>query len=208
MNISRWRRIIFLCFLAAAAYFVVSRVRGCGDFGCMAFPGQSQWRIQEEHEKSPKTWRGLIDAQDYRARLEIQSNVKVQDALAFTKIRLIKINGLFETIRSPYPGMVSDTISCDDTFKPAPKIILGQHDLPITYFTGFLNNRLQYGSCTEDQIAYKSFVGIFYCKDAHQWLQIELIVERSKIRSENEYMKLFQSITCQRPSLNTGKLFP
>ncbi len=199
-----------LVFLLLSVGIIVWRTRfTCSTYECLLFPDKNLWKIQTVYEKDSKVFRGLLKHPDYLVRIERVSLLpQQQKADDLTKIRLMQIQGLFDTARSPYPGIITDRIVCDDTYKPNPKILTTTSGIGITYFSAFLNNRLQYGICTDDQIAYKTYTALFSCQQTNDWYSVEIIVPKEKAATDSAYIGLFRQIGCQRPSVNTGKLLP
>jgi hypothetical protein len=129
-----------------------------------------------------------------------------KDASTLTQITLMKIQGLFENARSPYPGPLSDEITCDQKFKLVPKTSQNK-DLSLTSFSGYLNNRMQYGTCVDNQVTYKAYSALFYCANHSSLYQLELIIPITKIGSDENYFNLLNQISCQRQSFVLSGIF-
>jgi len=178
----------------------------CKKYTCLSLSLLNKAKEKEIYENSSKSFRGLYETPEGLLRVE-SAKLSPKEAENMIKIRLMKMEGLFENARSPYPGPLSDEISCDNKYKPSPKII-DTNTTKITYVSGYLNNRLQYGTCIDDQITHKGFTALFYCQNHQSWYQFEILVPIEKAQKDEYYFKLFQSIVCQRPLENIGKIFP
>ncbi len=214
MNIQRHIKLYFfililVCLLAVVGIIVWKTRFTCSTYECLVFPEKNLWKIQTVYEKDSNVFRGLLERPDYFVRLERVSLLQQQQSADnLTKIRLMQIQGLFDTAQSPYPGVITDRIVCADTYKPNPDILTTASGVGITYFSAFLNSRLQYGICTDDQIVYKVYTALFSCQQTDDWYSVELIVPKGKASSDSAYIGLFRQIGCQRPSVNLVKFLP
>jgi hypothetical protein len=200
--------IVFACLFLVVGILLRNTLVSCQTYECLLIPGKNVWKIQMIYEKDGSAFRGLLTHPKYFIRLERYSHIPQQTAIELTKIRLMQIQGLFDTARSPYPGVITDRIVCDDTYKPHPNIVTTTSGIGITYFSAFLNDRLQYGICTDDQIVYKVYTALFSCQQTNDWYSVEIIVPKANAATDSAYVGLFRQIGCQRPSVNTGKLLP
>ena len=180
----------------------------CNGYSCLVFPDKELWKTIDNYKDDKYLWRGLISHPNYLIRLYKLGNIKENNAVEFTKITTMKIVGLFDTAQSPYPGEISDKIICSDKFKPKEEEIVSKTGINIHFITSYLNNRLQYGICLENQLVYRVYSGMFYCSNTLEWYQIEIITPLTFATYDNEYKELFNKVDCQRPSVNTGRLFP
>jgi len=175
----------------AAGVFVTD----CRGFSCIAVARGRHWRIRETYESKGNVWRGMMDNGSDRMRLEVIRGVTQSDADTFTKIRLTTVAGLYDTTLSPYPGAVSATIRCDDMYKPKPQIMKTRDGDALTYFTGYLNDRLQYGSCIDSQVAFVSYAGYLYCPKRSAWFSMEVITRKqvTQIGAKD----FFRNVSCR-----------
>lgn len=169
----------------------------CSGISCVHFPEKAAWSIHEVYENGAKSWRGMLLNANRRIRLEIVRDATKAEADEFTKIRLMMIEGVYDTERSPYPGAVSATIQCDDVYKPHTEVLQATGGLPVTYFTAGLNNRFQYGVCVDSQITYKSYSGFYYCEDTRVWVHAEVIVPVTIDTTDETGREFFRTVTCR-----------
>lgn len=186
--------LVLLCI--SAIVFFVFKPESCENYSCLSFPNKQNWKIQEIYQNTDDYWYGLITEDNYDVRLQYFSNVTSEEADTFTNIGIMKIKGLFDTAKSPYAGEISDKIVCPDSLKPEEGEMASEAGVRIHYFTSYLNDRLQYGACTESQITHAVFAGIFYCTNTSQWYQIELISPLEEKKELSFYKDLFKSVGC------------
>ena len=72
---------------------------------------------------------------------------------------------MYRDINSPYPGSVSNKISCQEKYKPQE--IENHYEL-------YSNERLNYGVCSEDLIKYKTYLQFLKCNE--EFYTIELFI--------------------------------
>lgn len=154
----------------------------------------SDWKEKEIYEYTDSTYRALFVRDDDMMRIEKNSHMNKNDADLLSKVTTMKITGLFDDARSPYPGMISDRIKCDEQYKPKIQQ-LQNNGLNITYFIAGLNNRLQYGSCIDQQLPYVAFNALFYCPNQKARYHVEFITPRKNTSGET-YKSAIEHIRC------------
>jgi len=197
-----------IAFLVLSIITVVTSITTCGKYTCLKFPEKQLWKTLEVYEQTDRAWRGLLTHPSYLIRLEQFSNISPQEASQFNKIRIMKAQGLFESARSPYTGETSQRISCPLKYKPEEKQLTTTEGIALIYYSGYLDDRLQYGACADDQIAYKGYVALFHCDSIRQWYQLEVIVPIKEGQPDDKYLDLFRAVGCERPKLNFWQIFP
>lgn len=197
--------LFIICSLLALLYTLSNP---CRTKSCVDFPGDSSWILKETYENTPEVWRGLYQHPDYLVRI---ARYRVKDeaqATGYTQIHSMQMETLYEKSQSPYPGAVSDTVECQAEYLPVTQTISAENGLDMAVYTAFVNDRLNYGACIDDQITYKGYNTAFYCKNIHQWYNLDIFVSKENLQQDSVYLDLFKKIKCQRPSLNIGRLFP
>lgn len=187
---------IFITLLLAGFVWLVRTPR-CKTYDCIRIPGKSVI-LADAYEDTGAVWRGLLRSDDREVRVKILHTIAGDQAEEITKIHLAALLGLYDVALSPYPGAISQTVRCDAAFKPLPKKLTGPSGQSIVYFVGLLNARMQYGSCIENQIAYRSYAGILYCEKIQKWAQIELMVPKDAAFSDSDGERFIQNITCKK----------
>jgi len=169
----------------------------CNGYSCLDFKNKESFKETEQIENTQASYRGLLTKGDIRIRLEAYSAASQKIAEGFTQTKVMLLQGLFETVRSPYPGVLSNEIVCEERFKPTTKeIIIG--GAKATVVTGFLNDRLQYGSCLESQLTFTGKTAMFYCDTQKKWYYFETISKRGENGLDLETTHLIQSLKCQK----------
>ncbi|MDO8551805.1 MAG: hypothetical protein Q7S03_03965 [bacterium] len=152
------------------------------------------YKIKEVYEDSPQIYRALLSKGKNFLRVEVKSDISTQDANSYIRSEVTKMNGLFENALAPYPGQISDEIVCPGQFKPvykSEKI----NNLEVTSFTGFLNQRLTFGACTEDQAVYKGRINYFYCPAKEKIFALELITPNQD--KPDEFLQEINTVRCK-----------
>ena len=198
MTSSRTRAIIVLISgigIAAAALSIL--LSSCRGYRCINIP-DAHFVIADTYEDTKTAWRGTMKSGDQLLRIKLLHNIPASQSEEITTIHKTALLGMYDVSLSPYPGAISQTVRCDASFKPVPKTITGVSGQTITYFSGFLNARLQYGSCVESQIMYRGFTGILYCEQLKKWVQVELIVPKDSAVSDADGERFMQSVSCKK----------
>jgi hypothetical protein len=173
---------------------------------CISLPDSATWKQKEVYEQTPHTYRALYSRGDTLIRVEKQNDLNAQDAHTLTEATVMQIEGLLHTAVSPYPGLISDKITCDTKYLPVITTIPTK-TTEITSFVGYLNDRLQYGSCIDDQIQYKTYVALFYCQNQSSWYKIEIMTTMSAQMGDTYGADIFKQLTCKTKIETISSLF-
>jgi hypothetical protein len=149
----------------------------------------------EVSEKSNKSFLAIYTLPSMYLRVEKRSDISKEDGETLTKVTIMRMQGQFETARSPYPGILSDAITCDKKFDIQPRTITNGSDSQI-FFTGYLNNRKQYGSCLDSEIQYTGLNSIVYCEKQKNWYRIEALIPTQSTADTTSVTNQLQSISC------------
>lgn len=186
--------------------FIVFQFR-CMNMSCITTKHLLIGNVIEIYEQTPKTYRALFSTTFGLFRVEKQSGLSAADAKNLTDITLMKMQGLFDNARSPYPGPLSDEIACSNKYKPTP-ITYNTPSTDMILYTGYANNRLQYGTCIDDQITHKGYIALLYCKNYASWYKAELLIPIHEVQNDVVYIQLLQGVQCRPSFVNTGVIFP
>ncbi len=179
--------------------------RGCSKLSCLSFQTKELYKTDTEYENNEKAYRAMFRNDNLQLMVEIYSQVTPQQAAEYNEYKKMQLMGLYENARSPYPGAISDRISCEDKYKP--KFRQWQTTtLNIDYYTGYLNNRMQYGSCIDEQLKYRSAAVMLYCLAQKKWYHLEFISPINQ--GDNKFIQIIQSMSCLNQPSNMGRLFP
>lgn len=187
--------IVSVVFLAHKLYVA----KKCDILACINLLENDRYKLTETYQNDETGFRGLyqkIYTSDEMIRVDVKNNVLGEDAKKIIDAQVIKMKGLFENAASPYPGEISDEIECSKEYKP----VFLERDLNnvhISTFQGYLNDRLVFGACTQDQAVYKGTLSLFYCSNSEKLYQLELIVKKEKYEENPEvYKQILDSISC------------
>lgn len=170
----------------------------CDRLTCITMTGLAGWKEKEVYEHTKTMYRALLSDPNFLIRVEKNAHLSSDDAALMTKVNIMKVTGLFDDARSPYPGAISDRIRCDTAYRPIVQR-LNNATTEVTYYTARLNERLQIGSCLESEIVFRSYTAYFYCGQEKALYHVELIAKRDA--DDQAYTTIIQSIRCQKPNL-------
>lgn len=187
---------VLLLVISGYLYFFFQN--SCGGYMCLAFDNKKQFREVEQIENSKMSYKGVLTYKSLRIRLEAYDASSIDIAERFSQAKIMQLQGLFENARSPYPGVLSNEVVCENRFKPVIKNITVD-DKKITTIDGFLNDRLQYGVCLENQLTHKGKTAMFYCESQKKWYYFEVISKKSDTNLNTEINHLIQSLKCLNP---------
>ncbi len=103
---------------------------------------------------------------------------------------------LYEKSVSPYPGEITNAISCAQEYRPVyTKDHAGGRETHL--FTGFATNRLTFGACTGDTIDHRAAVVIFFCEKQKRLYKLELFSPiKNSPESFYQEIKTIKSMPC------------
>ena len=187
---------LFLLLVGLLVYFYKNH-NVCPKTGCFSMQNLDKFKTAEIYQNDQNIYRAMLKNGDDILRLEVKSGILQDEAQKEIATRIARMQALFENATSPYPGEITNVIECTEKFKPTLTKV-NQINTEIAYFTGYLNNRLTFGSCTEDQAIYKGNLIFFYCAKEKQLIQLELITPKEKfLASETEYGQILSSLGCK-----------
>lgn len=161
------------------------------------FDGVERYMLSEKYQDNKFGYRALYKDGEDLLRIEVRPNYTIEETELAVRSEVLMIKGLFENARSPYPDDISNEIVCAAEYKPvsASKNVNG---LNLEYFSGFINNRLVFGSCTQEQITYHDTMMMFYCDKQKKYYQIEIIRPVAEYKDNiNADEEILNSIVCK-----------
>lgn len=102
----------------------------------------------------------LVADGDARLRVRVAEHLTQDEALARASEQAAVITGLFEDHQAPYPGALSHTLTCPDTYLPSVDVLL--HGMFLNVLHLYANDRLAFGGCSPDLLRYRSTVAWAY----------------------------------------------
>lgn len=183
-------------------FIIIFGKPSCSTLECLSMNDLDNFRVKEIYQKDSDIYRALHSKDSDLLRIDIRSNISEPEASKRIQVLITRMKALFENRASPYPGEISDEIACGEEFKPvfAEEKING---IQVSYITGYLNERLVLGVCTEDQVFYKEILALFYCPETNQLYQLEIIVPKNSfMENKDKYLDMLYSISC-KPNTST-----
>lgn len=188
--------IILFLLLTLAGFFIYYFLFRCNKLQCITTRHLSLTSVNSVYESTRKTYHALYNTPYGLFRIEKQSGLSKKDADNLTTVSVMTAQGLFNNARSPYPGPLSDEITCDKKYAPTPETYQTA-SATMTLFNGYTNNRLQYGTCIDDQVVYKGYTALFYCRNYRTWYKAEILIPMKDGINDNVYISLLQAIQCE-----------
>ena len=189
---------LFILVLLIFLFLVFQKYVLCDRLSCVSIKNLNSFALKEIFEENKNSYRALYTKNKELLRVEMSSIMKDNDASQAINARIASVKGLFIDTAAPYPGVVSDTVTCDKKYKPVFEKIVTRGNIELSYFIGYVNNNLTFGSCSEDQTSLKGILTYFYCTKRHQMYQLELISQTKQFdQSLPFYKEMLQSIQCK-----------
>jgi len=187
---------IFCVSIVILLILYAKKLNVCKRLGCLSIQGLNEFKVKEVYQDNNNIYRALLFKDDDLLRVDLHSSISEEEANSSIQAQITRMKALFENATSPYPGEISDEIECGEKYMPAflEKEING---IQVSYFAGFLNKRLVFGACTDDQAAYQGILALFYCPNLSQLYQLEIIAPNEKFsKSPEVYKQILESVSC------------
>src|SRR3990167_3501047 len=165
--------IFFLIIIILSVIYTVYNKRGCEKLDCLSSAYLDGYKLSEIYRDEKDMFSALYRKNDDLLRVEIVSELSQNEAEKIIDSKIIGIKAQFENRRSPYPGEISDEIICSNKFKPVFRD---------GYIIAYLNSRLAYGSCIEEENVYKSIGTWKYCVSQNKLYQLEFISPKERFK--------------------------
>ena len=113
------------------------------------------------------------------------------------KSKTNQVRAVYTDAVSPYPGEISDKISCVKQFEPQFSII-DSGELMISTFSGYYNDRMQFGVCNKNQISFQGTLSFFYCPAYEQFHTLEFALPFNEISNQDfeELKEVLETVRC------------
>jgi hypothetical protein len=155
----------------------------------------SSFTRTDTYTDTPSVYRALYTDKNTYVRIEAQK-IPAIDAEARISTDVTRMKALFEKAPAPYPGDISDAIVCDPKYVPVYRE-MATSDGKLRYFTGYINNRLTFGSCSQNEATYRGFMAFMYCKKTSLSVRVELMVPADIFtKHEDAFTKQILSLRC------------
>lgn len=157
----------------------------------------NNFKLQEIYQEDKNTFRGSYSFEDSIIRAEVISKMNSENALQNITAEISRAKGLYADAPAPYPGVISDKIVCDKEFVPE----FNEEEVnkvKISYFTGFMTERLTFGACSKEEAFYKGQFALFYCPGQKKMYQLEIIAPKNDfLKSPEKFEGMLKSISCK-----------
>ena len=167
----------------------------CRNLSCIHMNEMDAYTMQDIYSDTPQIYRALFSNKQRLLRIEashMPQNISTQQLNA----SIMKEKAMFEKAPAPYPGEISDAIVCDPSYIPTYEE-MHQGNSRIGLFIGYLNNRMTFGSCSQDQAVYKGALALMYCQKNNLLLRVELITSITNFTlHEKELIRQIKSLEC------------
>ncbi|MDO8549938.1 MAG: hypothetical protein Q7S39_07310 [Ignavibacteria bacterium] len=190
-------KLLFLILLACGVIYLLMVKLPCSRLECLLIKDGNQYKIKTVYEENNYVFRALYTKENSFLKAEMRTNSTLEEANSAVQTQIARTKGLFEEASAPYPGELSNIISCGNEYKPVYSS-RQQNGIQVSYFEGYVNDRLVFGSCVDDQAAYHDTLTMFYCPKQKKFYQVEIIIPRKeflKYPEENE--SILASLGCK-----------
>lgn len=192
------RYLSIICFIGVgigAALFFMRTPHICTNLSCIQMQNISTFSRADTYTDTPSVYRALYTDKDVFLRIEAQK-IPATDAESLISTDITRMKALFEKAPAPYPGDISDAIICDPKYVPVYRETTTP-DGQLRYFTGYMNNRLTFGSCSQSEATYRGFMGFVYCKKTSLSIRVELMAPIDTFtKHEDTFTKQLLSLRC------------
>lgn len=189
---------IFLILLGGIAAGIIWKSNPtslCSHLRCIRIDNASSYHQQDVYSDTKSIYRALYSADKRFLRIEAQ-RTSPQSAPQELDAAIAKVQAMYEKAPAPYPGEISDAVVCDPSFIPTYEEVK-RNETKTALFVGYLNNRMTFGSCSQNQAVYRGVLALTYCPQQSLLLRLELISPTSDFEQyEKEFMDQIRSLQC------------
>ncbi len=190
--------ISILIVIGSVTYFVTNKYN-CSNASCFTFVGIEKFKKVEEYQSTATTHSSLFARDNILLRVSTEFGVNKETADKLLKSKTTQVMAVYTDAVSPYPGELSDKISCDKQFEPQFSTI-DSNGITISTFRGFYNDRLSFGVCNKNQISFQGNLSFFYCPKYEQFHTLEYALPFTETPNQNfeELKKVLKTVRCGR----------
>lgn len=123
------------------------------------------------------------------------TNVAKDAAANYINDQRIKLESIFNPAPSPYFAILTKEIECPKDFLPIYNESIKASN-KVLYYILYANERLNYGVCSEDLIAYRAINGFTYCENTKDLYHLEYFVPNEEYGETIE--EIIRAFSCQR----------
>ena len=190
--------IFFIIAVLLVVLLLFGKIFFCQRLSCIKMSGLDKFRIKDIYQENNNNFRALYGYNDKILRVETTRQTSQFTADQYINAGIAQIKGLFTDALAPYPGVASNTITCEKKYQPVFNKIVTSDKLEISSFIAYLNRNLTYGSCTDNLATYRGISAYFYCPKNKLTYHLEIIAQRHEFESsEKDYQNMIKSIKCK-----------
>ncbi len=116
-------------------------------------------------------------------KIEITPAFEEPLARAYINERTYVLESLFRRLPNPYPGMITNTIECPDSFKPETAEVQIQ-GIPVAVHILNSTPRFTYGACVDELIRYRGASAFIYDAGKKTLFRVELFYPKERFDRE------------------------
>jgi hypothetical protein len=90
--------------------------------------------------------------------------------------RAYALESVYREAPSPYPGLITNVIKCDEKLKLKKSQRLDEA-IRILAFDAFANDRFTFGACIPGQVAYRAFDFLIHCPSQKKFYDVKLFLK-------------------------------
>lgn len=191
------RLFFIISILIVLLFLLFWKIFSCRRLSCITMNGLDNFKKNDIYQENNNAFRALYKNKDEILRVESITQLDQFKANQYINADIAQIKGLFTDSLAPYPGVASNTVACGIKYKPLFNKIVTANKLEVSYFVGYLNRDLTYGSCTENQAVYKGISAYFYCSKNKQAYHLEIFAPKKSFElSIKDYLNTINSVKC------------
>lgn len=179
---------------AAAALYAA---RPCNGPECYLRRHLTEYKNETVYQNTDRLYGALLKQKDTRLRADTWTNIDQNEAASTIRNHIIRMDTLYEKSVSPYPGEVSNAISCDRQYRP--KYSTEKNNGRETHvFVGYASERLVFGACSDDIITKRAAAVMFYCDSQKRLYKFELFFPvKNSIEEFNKETNRLKTMPCE-----------
>lgn len=169
----------------------------CNGAECLLEKKLQGYRKTDVYQNTDRLYGAFFKKDHYQLRAEMWMNIEQTEADNIIKNHTIRMYTLYEMAVSPYPGEISNAISCAQEYRPTYET--GQSLGRETHvFTGYANDRLAFGVCADDLITNRAVVVMFYCGHQKRLYKFELFTPiNDPVEKFSEETRRIRALSCE-----------
>ncbi|MDD5669422.1 MAG: hypothetical protein PHE58_05265 [Candidatus Omnitrophica bacterium] len=151
-----------------------------------SFEGIEDFSVQKNivREADKSVSRTIIARKDETTvKIEITEGLSAQDADRYISERMYVIESLFKRLPNPYPGMITNTIECPESFKPE-KTEIKINGQAVSVYVLNSTPRFTYGVCVDELIKYRGVAASLYVPGKKALFRVELFFPKEQFDKE------------------------